>query len=103
MIIPRFSVKFLLILITGFGLLSLIFAAAAQSKHWGVAMTLAIILVMVAPVFSFLFYLFVHVLSLIGKSLVIPPRAGSPFEGANASAVQQANARPPSQDNSEKT
>jgi len=92
MILPRFSIKFLLVLIAGFGLASLIFAAAAQGSPWGVAITLAIMVVLAAPFLWVSVFLATSVLSLIGKAIQGQPRAGSPFNaskhGSNPSQVQ---------------
>lgn len=99
MIIPRFSLRWLLALITVCGGLSMILAYAVQNKPWAIGAVagiaaLAVIVALHAAAFSVAWLLTQFAYMAFGGA---NPKAGggqSPF-GTTLTAVQQADPEPP--------
>jgi hypothetical protein len=79
MLIPRFTIRGLLLLTFGGSLLSLVFSFAARGQQWAIAVSLAVAETLLAfLVYGVLFGLAYFLASLAGR-VVARPKASSPF------------------------
>jgi hypothetical protein len=79
MLIPRFTVRWLLLLVTACGVFSAVVACAVRGQLWALAVSLGVASLTTAFIWYGAFFGFAYVLALLFGALDRPPRGGSPF------------------------
>ncbi|QDU93685.1 hypothetical protein [Lignipirellula cremea] len=79
MILPRFSLKALILLVTVFSLLSVVFSMAYQGVDWAIAITCCVFMVAMAPLLYVGAFALASLWWTLCKLVQPGPRVGSPF------------------------
>jgi hypothetical protein len=86
MLIPRFSLRWLLIVTTVCGLFFYVVALATQGSHWAIAVSAAIATLLVNFLVYAVFFAFGWLLATLRGSARSPQTSGSPFATAEPPA-----------------
>jgi len=90
MLLPRYSLKMLMVFVTVASLLSVVFAMAYQGKPWAIAVSVAIKALFAAPTVYAFAYAAASLCLLLLKGARPVQRAGSPFQKTAAAPAAPA-------------
>ena len=82
MLIPRFTIRNILVAMAGFGLFFVVLAQAVRQNHWAIATAIAIGGVVLALFLQVTLYLVVVLVQSLWNSRGPRTRSGSPFASA---------------------